>query len=152
MYFAYFQSYVPQKSLMMDNYWIIMEFYGNKISKCPSLMEKSAPILGHRLLPSLSNKQLIINTFLRSPCMITASGQYNIQSFISWGLLKKCGKWNWKFPQIDSWFLSLGLVQFLGLRQSLGLGLEIETQTGIVSELLLKMWLRKLLTEIQSKE
>ena len=70
MYFAYFQSYVPQKSLMMDNYWIIMEFYGNKISKCPSLMEKSAPILGHRLLPSLSNKQLIINTFLRSPCSV----------------------------------------------------------------------------------
>ena len=50
-----------------------MEFYGNKISKCPSLMKKSAPILGHRLLPSLSNKQLIINTFLRSPCIISRS-------------------------------------------------------------------------------
>ena len=33
------------------------------------LMEKSTPVLGYRLLPSLSNKQFKNYSFLRSPCM-----------------------------------------------------------------------------------
>ena len=40
LYFPYFHSYVPQKSSKMDDYWIVMDFFGNKIPKCPSLMEK----------------------------------------------------------------------------------------------------------------
>ena len=50
---------------------MVMDFFGNQISKCPHLMEKSTLVLGYSLKPSSgpSNKQFIKYSFLRSPCM-----------------------------------------------------------------------------------
>ena len=101
MYFAYFHRFAPPKSSKMDNYWMVMEFFGNKISKCPSLMEKSAPVLGHRLLPSLSNKQLIINTFLRSPCIFNSESQSSLVNTRQCGHCHISSPW-WKGQIIEN--------------------------------------------------
>ena len=70
IYFAYFASFVLPKSSKIDNFLRLMEFFENWKSKCHNLMEKSTPVLGYRLLPSLSNKQFKNYSFLRSPCIL----------------------------------------------------------------------------------
>ena len=56
MYFPYFHSYTPEKSSKMDNYWTVMEFFGNNLSKCTYVMVKKTPVSVYRLLSSPSNK------------------------------------------------------------------------------------------------
>ena len=46
---------------------MVMIFFGNYISKCHNLIEKSTPVLGYRCKPSLSKKQFINYSFIRSP-------------------------------------------------------------------------------------
>ena len=61
MYFAYFYSFAPPKSSKMDYFWIIMEFFGNYISKWPNLMDKMTYLPGYRVLSSTSNMQILFN-------------------------------------------------------------------------------------------
>ena len=63
MYFAYFHSFAPSKSSKMDNYWITIKIFGNKISKCTFLMNKNTPVPAHRLLCSPGNKQIVFDSF-----------------------------------------------------------------------------------------
>ena len=53
---------------IMYNFWMVKEFFGNYISKCPNIMDKKTPVWGYRLLSSPSNKQFIIYSLLWSPC------------------------------------------------------------------------------------
>ena len=62
MYFAYFHSFAPSKSSKMDNYWIIIKFFGNKISKCTYLMNKKTPVPAYRLLCSPVDKQIVFDS------------------------------------------------------------------------------------------
>ena len=63
MYFAYIHSFSPPKSSKMDNYWITIKTFGNKISKCTYLMNKKTPVPAHRLLCSPINKQIVFDSF-----------------------------------------------------------------------------------------
>ena len=56
MYFPYFHSFTPQKSFNVENYWTVIDFLGNYISKCSNLMKKRTPVPAYMLLLSLSNK------------------------------------------------------------------------------------------------
>ena len=86
IYFAYFASFVLPKSSKIDNFLRLMEFFENWKSKCHNLMEKSTPVLGYRLLPSLSNKQFKNYSFLRSPCSWRKSihNKYKFISIVMW--------------------------------------------------------------------
>ena len=55
---------------------MVMKFFGNQISKCQSLIEISTSIIGYRLKPSLSNKQFLNYSFIRSPCRYTSHTSY----------------------------------------------------------------------------
>ena len=70
MYFPYFHSYTPQKSSKMDNYWTVMEFFGNYLSKCTYVMVKKTPVSVYRLLSSPSNKRIVLVSFQKTPCNI----------------------------------------------------------------------------------
>ena len=70
MYFPYFHSFAPQKSQKSDNYYMVMEFFGNQISKCPNQKKKMSPVLANRLLSSLSNKLKLFSSHSISPCSI----------------------------------------------------------------------------------
>ena len=63
MYFAYIHSFAPPKSSKMDDYWITIKIFGNKISKCTYLMNKKTPVPAHRLLCSLIYKQIVFDSF-----------------------------------------------------------------------------------------
>ena len=63
MYFAYFHSFAPSKSSKMDNYWITINIFGNKISKCTFLMNKQTPVPAHRLLCGPGNKKIVFDSF-----------------------------------------------------------------------------------------
>ena len=68
MYFPYFHSFAPQKSFKVDNYWMIMEFFGKQISKCPNVMMKRTCVPAYRLLLSLSNELILFLSHYESPC------------------------------------------------------------------------------------
>ena len=68
MYFSYFPNYAPPKPSDMDNYWILMNFFWNYISKCTYLMNKRTPVSVYRLFSSLSNKQILFDSFKETPC------------------------------------------------------------------------------------
>ena len=68
MYFPYFHSFTPQKSLKVENYWMVIEFFGNYISKCPNLMKKRTPVPAYILLLSLSNKLKLLVNHYGTPC------------------------------------------------------------------------------------
>ena len=90
MYFPYFHSFTPQKSFKVDNNWLVIEFFGNKISKCTNLMKKNTPVLAYLLLLGLSNKLILFGSHYWSPCMLENGGteenydkgEYN--SFKNW--------------------------------------------------------------------
>ena len=63
MYFAYFHSFAPPKSSKMENYWITIKIFGNKISKCTYLVNKKTPVPAHRLLCSPIYKQIVFDSF-----------------------------------------------------------------------------------------
>ena len=67
MYFLYFLNYAPPKASYMDNYWIIMNFFWDYISKCTYLMNKKKPVSIYRLFSSLSNKQIILTVSKKHP-------------------------------------------------------------------------------------
>ena len=68
MHFAYFHIFAPPKSSQMDNYWIIMNFFLNLISKCTYLMNKRTPVSAYRLFSSPSNKQIVYVNSRRTLC------------------------------------------------------------------------------------
>ena len=68
LYFAYFHRYAPPKSSKMENYQMIIKIFGNKILKCSNLMDKKTPVPAYRLLCSPVNKQIVFNSFQRTPC------------------------------------------------------------------------------------
>ena len=80
MYFSYFPNYAPPKPSDMDNYWILMNFFWNYISKCTYLMNKRTPVSVYRLFSSLSNKQILFDSFKRSPCMIRNWDDFTLQT------------------------------------------------------------------------
>ena len=69
MYFSYFPNFAPPKSSDMDNYWILMNFFWNYLSKCTYLMNKMTPVSVYMLFSSLSNKQILFDSFQETPCM-----------------------------------------------------------------------------------
>ena len=46
----YFYRFKPQKSFKVDKYWMLIDFFGNKILKCPNLMMKRTYGPVYRLL------------------------------------------------------------------------------------------------------
>ena len=67
MYFSYSPNYTPSKSSEMDNYLIIIDIFGNEISKCTYLMKKRTPVEAYRLLSSLSNKPIVFSVPAEHP-------------------------------------------------------------------------------------
>ena len=63
MYFACFYSFAPVKSLKKDNNWIVIKFFGNKISKCTYLINKKTPVSSYRLLCSPVSNQIVFDSF-----------------------------------------------------------------------------------------
>ena len=53
----------------MDNYWILMDFFLNYISKCTYLMNKRTPVSAYKMLSSPSIKRKRYVNSHRSPCM-----------------------------------------------------------------------------------
>ena len=70
MYFSYLLNYAPPKPSKIDNYWIIMNFFGKYISKCTYRMKKRTPVSAYRSLSTLSNKPIVFISSRGSPCMI----------------------------------------------------------------------------------
>ena len=70
MYFLYFPNYAPSKPSEMDNYWIIMNFFGKYISKCTYRMKKRTHVSAYRLLSNLNNKPVVFISSRGSPCSI----------------------------------------------------------------------------------
>ena len=75
MYFAYFHSFLPPKATKMDNFLIFMEFFGNKISKCPNKKKKMSPVRANRLLSSLRNKLKFFPVISYHPVIPDIQGQ-----------------------------------------------------------------------------
>ena len=46
----------------------LMNFFWNYISKCTYLMNKMTPVSVYRLFSSLSNKQIVFDSFQETPC------------------------------------------------------------------------------------
>ena len=69
MNFAYFYCFVPAKSSKMDNFRMILEFFGNSISKWPNLTDKMTSLPCYRLLSSTSNKQILFNRTKWTHCI-----------------------------------------------------------------------------------
>ena len=68
MYFAYFHSFAPPKSSNMDNYWMVMAFFGNHISKCNRLSKNTRPIQAVEVLYRLRNNQKHYLIYSETPC------------------------------------------------------------------------------------
>ena len=68
MYFSYFLNYAPPKPSEMDNYWMVMAFFGNHISKCNRLSRNIRPIQAIEVLYRLRNKQKHYIIYSETPC------------------------------------------------------------------------------------
>ena len=68
MYFANFPVFAPPKLFEMDNWPMIIEFFGNHISKCPSIRGKRTPGQAHTIFSSLNRKQILFITDYFTPC------------------------------------------------------------------------------------
>ena len=63
MYFVYFHNNSLQRPSNMDNYWMILNVFGHKISKCTYVMDKKTPVSAYTLLSCRSNKQIVYVSF-----------------------------------------------------------------------------------------
>ena len=58
---------LKKDSIKIEDYGMIMEFYGGQISKCHNLINKRTLVPGHRLLSSpITNLKLKDNHYLTS--------------------------------------------------------------------------------------
>ena len=94
MYFTYVHSFALQKSSEIGNYWMSMQFYGDKISKWHMIMNKRTPFPGYRLLPSPSTKLKLKDNHYETPCSIGyISGIYWLVTAWVTEIWRKT--WNW---------------------------------------------------------
>ena len=76
MYFSYSPNYRPSKPSEMDNYLIIIDIFGNFISKCTYLMKKRTPVEDYRLLSIPSNKPIGFVSSRGTTCIWMSAGVY----------------------------------------------------------------------------
>ena len=69
MYFLYFLNYAPPKPSEMENYWMVLVFFGNHISKCNRLNKNIRPIQAIEVLHRLRNKQKHYLIYSETPCI-----------------------------------------------------------------------------------
>ena len=70
MYFSYFLNYAPPKPSEMENYGMVLAFFGNHISKCNRLSKNIRPIQAIEVLRRLRNKQKLYLIYQETPCII----------------------------------------------------------------------------------
>ena len=70
MYFSYFLNYAPPKPSEMENYGMVLAFFGNHISKCNRLSKNIRPIQAIEVLHRLRNKQKHYLIYSETPCRI----------------------------------------------------------------------------------
>ena len=68
MYFSYFLNYAPPKPSEMENYGMVLAFFGNHISKCNRLSKNIRPIQAIEVLHRLRNKQKHYLIYQETPC------------------------------------------------------------------------------------
>ena len=89
MYFSYFLNYTPPKPSEMDNYWMVMTFFGNHTSKCNRLSKNMRPIQPIEVLYRLRNKQKHYLIYSETPCIYNTIKKSIFPLFRgSWGQIK----------------------------------------------------------------
>ena len=82
MYFSYFLNYAPPKPSEMENYGMVLAFFGNHISKCNRLSKNIRPIQAIEVLHRLRNKQKHYLIYQETPCICLFAEIYSfIHSF-----------------------------------------------------------------------
>ena len=74
MYFSYFLNYAPPKPSEMENYGMVLAFFGNHISKCNRLNKNIRPIQAIEVLHRLRNKHKHYLIYQETPCSKVLTG------------------------------------------------------------------------------
>ena len=77
MYFSYFLNYAPPKPSEMENYGMVLAFFGNHISKYNRLSKNIRPIQAIEALHRLRNKQKYYLISSETPCRITIDSKFS---------------------------------------------------------------------------